>query len=203
LTIFFLYIIHTYPHFSLISTYLYVMKQLRKQTECTCDFCGITFLKAQSELKRNIRLGRKKFCSRSCSAKGLQNFGDKRNINPPQYKKVKDEYSNFREHMRRIRNRNKEYNVNVEYLKFVWDSQNGVCPYTGVKLNLRDYTKKDIDPMFLASVDRIDSDKGYIIGNIQWVSTPINYLKNNLTHNQVVDMCKKIQEFYNNQLQQI
>ena len=57
--------------------------------------------------------------------------------------------------------------------------------------------------MFLASVDRIDSDKGYIIGNIQWVSTPINYLKNNLTHNQVVDMCKKIQEFYNNQLQQI
>ena len=173
------------------------MKQLRKQTECNCDFCGITFLKAESELKRNTNLGRKNFCSRSCSAKGLQNFGDKRNTKPPQHGRLKDEYSNFREHMGRIRKRHKEYDVTVEYLKSVWDSQNGQCPYTGVKLILKDFTKKDIDPMFLASVDRIDSDKGYIKGNIQWVSAPINYLKSNLTHNQVIDMCKKIQEFYN------
>lgn len=201
MTTFFFRLKHTSPHFFLTSTYLYIMKPLRRQTECTCDFCGVIFLKAQSELKRNIILGRKNFCSRSCSAKGLQNFGDKRNTKPPQHGRLKDEYSNFREHMRRIRNRNKEYNVTVEYLKFVWDSQNGLCPYTGIKLSLRDYSGKNIDPMFLASIDRIDSNKGYIVGNIQWVSTPINYLKNNLTHNQVIDMCKKIQEFYNNQSQ--
>jgi hypothetical protein len=173
------------------------MGNKRKKTECMCDFCGNLFMKDLSEFKRNSLLGRKNFCSRSCAAKGLQNFGDKRNTTPPSHGRLKDEFSNFREHMRRIRNRDKVYNITVEYLKEIWDNQNGTCPYTGVKLILKDFSNKKIDPLFLASVDRIDSNKGYIIENIQWVSAPVNYLKSNLTHTQVIEMCKKIQEYHN------
>jgi hypothetical protein len=173
------------------------MGNKRKKTECTCDFCGNLFMKDLSEFKRNSLLGRKNFCSRSCAAKGLQNFGDKRNTTPPPYGRLKDEFSNFREHMRRIRNRDKVYDITVEYLKEIWDNQNGICPYTGIKLILKDFSNKKIDPLFLASVDRIDSNKGYVKENIQWVSAPINYLKSNLTHFQVIEMCRKIQEYHN------
>ena len=72
------------------------MKRNRKKTECTCDFCGNLFMKDLSEFKRNLNLGRKNFCSRSCSAKGLQNFGDKRNTKPPPHGRLIDEYSRFR-----------------------------------------------------------------------------------------------------------
>jgi hypothetical protein len=172
------------------------MSKLRKQTECKCDFCGITFLKAESEYKRNKNLGRKNFCCRSCSAKGLQNFGDKRNMKPPPHGRLRDDFSKFREHMRRIRNRNKNYDIDVEYLKEVWDNQKGICPYTGVNMELKAYSKK-INSLFVASIDRIDSNLGYVKGNIQWVCLPINYLKSTLTHNQVIDMCKIIQSYFN------
>jgi hypothetical protein len=172
------------------------MSRLRKQSECKCDFCGITFFKAESELKRNFKLGRKNFCTRVCSAKGLQNWGDKRNTKPPPHGRLKDEYSKFREHMRRIRNRNKEYDIDVEYLKKVWENQNGICPYTGVQMILKGWSKS-ANPMFIASIDRIDSNLGYVKENIQWVCAPINYLKSNLTHKEVIEMCKIIQNHFN------
>jgi hypothetical protein len=171
----------------------------RKQTLCTCDCCGIDFLKDDSELKRNKKLGRKIFCSRSCSGKALNNFGDKRNTKPPPHGKLKDEFSRFRDHMRRIRNRGKEYDIDVEYLKEIWDNQKGKCPYTGVEMILKGYNKKDNNnPLFYASVDRIDSNKGYIKDNIQWVCKPINFLKNDFIHEDVITMCKIIQTHYNN-----
>lgn len=173
------------------------MKQNRKRTECTCDFCGNQFMKDLSEFKRNLNLGRKNFCSRSCCAKGLQNFGDKRNTKPPPHGRLIDKYSRFRDHMRRIRSRHKDYDITVEYLKEIWDEQNGRCSYTGVEMILRGHSKLDFNPLYIASVDRIDSNLGYVKDNIQWVCAPINYMKNNLSNEQVIEMCKIIQKYYN------
>jgi hypothetical protein len=48
----------------------------------------------------------------------------------------------------------------------------------------------------LASLDRIDSSKGYIKGNIQFVSVIANYAKNEMTHDEMLYFCKATAKFW-------
>ena len=43
-----------------------------------------------------------------------------------------------------------------------------------------------------ASLDRIDSNKGYIIGNVQWVHTIVNMSKNKYGQDTFISMCKAV-----------
>lgn len=43
-----------------------------------------------------------------------------------------------------------------------------------------------------SSLDRIDSSKGYIKGNIQWVHKHINFMKRNYENDYFIDMCKLV-----------
>ena len=87
--------------------------------------------------------------------------------------------------------KNKEIQLTLSYLKQLWEKQRGICPYTGIKLKL--YTlslsryggkpmKADVR---YASLDRIDSKKPYQIGNVHFVSWPINFAKNNMSDKQM------------------
>jgi hypothetical protein len=44
------------------------------------------------------------------------------------------------------------------------------------------------------SIDRIDSTKGYIPNNIQWVDKRINIMKNKMDEQEFLSICKKIVE---------
>lgn len=85
--------------------------------------------------------------------------------------------------------------LKIEDLKDIWEKQKGICPYTKIKLNLP-VSSSNPNPYIsylMASVDRIDSKKPYIKENIQFVSRNINYAKNSLTHEQMlnfIDMIK-------------
>ena len=46
-----------------------------------------------------------------------------------------------------------------------------------------------------ASVDRIDSSKGYVIDNIQWVYRKINRMKNDVSDMDFVDLCTLVHNF--------
>jgi hypothetical protein len=67
-------------------------------------------------------------------------------------------------------------NITLEY---IWDlllEQNRKCALTGLPLTFaKDYNKSTLDQT--ASLDRIDSSVGYIIGNVQWVHKEINKIK--------------------------
>jgi hypothetical protein len=62
---------------------------------------------------------------------------------------------------------------------------NGKCALTGWDISL-DYTK------CTASLDRIDSKKGYEASNIQWVHTMVNMCKNKYEQDKFIDMCKAV-----------
>jgi len=47
---------------------------------------------------------------------------------------------------------------------------------------------------YIASLDRIDNNKGYIEGNVQWVIKKINYMKNTLSEKNFINLCNKISE---------
>jgi hypothetical protein len=168
-------------------------KSKRKMGDCVCDNCGVKFEKPLSELIRNKKLSRHNFCSRTCVGKNnIKNFGDKKNgydISKHSYNK-NDEFTGLRGFLRRIKNKYYDYDIDLFYLKEVWDSQNK-CVYSGVNLILPRW-KGYNNPLYTASVDRIESDKGYVKGNIQFVSITANLAKNSMTHEQMIEFCRLI-----------
>lgn len=169
---------------------------VRKLGTCQCDNCGIEFKKPQSEITRNEKLGRKNFCSRTCVGKNnVKNFGDGENYDISKHSGWrKDEFTKFRYHFRNIKSRNKEIDITIEYLKDVWEKQNELCPYLGIKLTLNSYGKIKKDPITSASVDRIDSSKGYVKGNIQWISRAVNFMKNDMSEDELLKIFDLIVE---------
>jgi hypothetical protein len=43
-----------------------------------------------------------------------------------------------------------------------------------------------------ASLDRIDSSKGYVEGNVQWVHKRINIMKNDLSDSEFIEWCRVV-----------
>ena len=80
----------------------------------------------------------------------------------------------------------------LQYLKHLWELQNGTCPITGRQLILRTHNYKQIKGPYIASLDRIDSSKDYVEGNVQWVSHLANTMKNNATKEQLVQFANWI-----------
>lgn len=96
----------------------------------------------------------------------------------------------FKHYQNSARLRNLDFNLTIEYMQEIFDLQNGECYYCGKKLNLGD---KSCD----GSLDRIDSNLGYVIGNVQWVGKDINYMKSKHSHSRFIEICKLINNKYN------
>lgn len=46
-----------------------------------------------------------------------------------------------------------------------------------------------------ASVDRIDSSRGYELGNIQWVTKEVNRMKIDFDQKLFIELCRKVAEY--------
>ena len=77
--------------------------------------------------------------------------------------------------------RSKECNIDEAYIAEIYLQQNGLCALSGIDL--------DEENM---SVDRIDSTKGYIKGNIQWVDFTVNRMKSDIEQNKFIKLCEMI-----------
>ncbi len=173
---------------------------------CNNPACNKEFGKPSGEFKRNQRLGRLNFCSKSCFGKfkGLANFGDKANKDTSYLRDIvrRDEYSPFRNYLKVMRksakHRKHECSVTLADLKELWEKQQGICPYTGWNLvqlpSTTDYqnAKLTIDR---ASVDRIDSSLGYIPENIQFVAVIANFAKNIFTEQDLIKFCHDVYRY--------
>lgn len=84
-----------------------------------------------------------------------------------------------------------EFTITPEYLERLYEEQHHKCAITGLSLEL-DITKKAIDQNW--SLDRIDSNVGYIEGNVQWVHKDINMMKQSYSLDYFKEMCYKVAE---------
>jgi hypothetical protein len=72
-----------------------------------------------------------------------------------------------------------------------WDlflKQNRQCALSGLELSF----PKGPKSKGTASLDRIDSSKGYVPGNVQWVHKRINIMKNVMTQNEFIGFCHAV-----------
>jgi|688.fasta_scaffold587394_2 hypothetical protein len=171
-------------------------KYTRKKVELQCNHCKKIYLKDESEHKRNVKLKRIEYCSIICSKKSDKNVERLLQYRNKDLSKLKadnrkDCYSPFREHLRRAKRRDAFSNLTLEHLKEVWEKQNGICPYSKVKL-LNSSNTKTNNPIYTLSLDRIDSSKGYVEGNIQFVSIAMNHMKGNMAHDKVLELLEII-----------
>ena len=168
----------------------------KELTICSNPYCGVEFFKDKSELNRNKKIGRKNYCSLKCS--GINNHTHlnsyvKENIKfiLPHSNNRRDQFTGLREHFRRVKKRHHKYNIDLNDLLEQWNSQNGICVYSGVKLVHPNENGNNINT---ASLDRIDSNLGYVKGNIQFISMSCNYAKNNMTHDEMLEFIELIYE---------
>lgn len=80
------------------------------------------------------------------------------------------------------RKRNLECTVTAQFLWELFKIQEGRCGYTGLPIELNKN----------ASLDRIDSTKGYTPGNVHWVLWDINRMKWNIPHQEFVKLCSLV-----------
>jgi len=164
-----------------------------------CSACGKTICKRKAEINRQIRNGKTKFyCNNRCAGKHnckhLKKYHGKFNDNLRKGSE-KDTYTNFRWYIKRAKYRkNKEYDIDCQYLKQLWEQQGGICPITKKKLELRTHSYENKSQPYSASLDRIDNSKGYIKGNVRFVALIFNYARNSFSDNEVLDFCKAVTE---------
>lgn len=87
--------------------------------------------------------------------------------------------------------RNIDFKININDIWNKYLEQGGVCALTGKPIFFSRNIKK-IEQT--ASVDRIDSSVGYIKDNIQIVHKNINLMKNTLSNQEFINLCKLIYE---------
>ena len=86
------------------------------------------------------------------------------------------------------------FEVSHEYIADLLEKQGNKCAISGLVIGFGEKTSDK----FTASLDRIDSAQGYIIGNIQWVHVDINLMKMNLNEKYFLDLCGIIAEYNKN-----
>ena len=96
--------------------------------------------------------------------------------------------------------RNLEFNVTPEFLWQLYLQQHKLCALSGSEITLVPIIKdNNVDwAVVTASLDRIDSNKGYTKDNVQWVHKRINFLKNDFTEEELLYWAKKIVEKHGN-----
>lgn len=170
-----------------------------------CTYCGKKVEKLLGEYNRRIKLGKTEFfCDNTCGSKmpefveRMKSFAGLNNKHLRHY--PRDEFTDFRWYMKmmkypnRCRNRPHTIDFGLEYLKEIWELQDGICPLSGIKMVLRTHTNcsKSLMAPYSASIDRIDNSIGYVKGNIRFVCHMANIARNRYSDEEVIEFCKSV-----------
>jgi hypothetical protein len=80
------------------------------------------------------------------------------------------------------------FNLDIEEAWSVFEQQGGLCALSGVPIAFANDTSS-ISTNTTASLDRIDSSKGYQPGNIQWLHKEVNRMKKNFDQDTFLRWC--------------
>lgn len=147
---------------------------------CICD-CG------NRKTFSGDHLTRKKYPVKSCGCNQV-----KKGLNHSQWKGHGDISGDWwYSHVLRERKQNVRARVPVTVtIEQAWElflQQEQKCALTGLSLTISSTSKYNT-----ASVDRIDSSRGYELDNIQWVHKDINFMKRTYSQNYFIEMCRLV-----------
>ena len=71
-------------------------------------------------------------------------------------------------------------------LDTIFNSQSGYCALSGIQM------VHELSSPYRPSIDRIDSSVGYILGNVQFVCSVVNVIKNKIDEQEFVRLCTAV-----------
>lgn len=95
---------------------------------------------------------------------------------------------------KRSKRRNLDFDLTKEYIYDLFIEQNRKCALSGLDITLPTKWKGS---EYTASLDRIDNNKGYVKGNVQWLHKHVNIMKNSFPQDIFIYLCNKVGENYN------
>lgn len=141
---------------------------------CQCD-CG----KNKVVYRGSLRSGNSKSCGH-CGRKAHNWCG---------YGEISGSYWSHFKHNAKLKNRIVEISIEEAWQVFI--NQNRKCAISGMELSFaKNYIKNPSSQD--ASLDRKDSNSGYVIDNVQWVHKVVNKIKNTLSDEELISWCKVI-----------
>ena len=86
--------------------------------------------------------------------------------------------------------------LTIEDIAKIYNEQQGKCALTGRPIPFGFGLHSNKVP-HMASLDRIDSSKGYILENIQWVHKDVNWAKRTLSQKEFIELCNEVVSYEN------
>lgn len=145
-----------------------------------CTKCGEEKPAKNFSNNKGVKHGLASWCKNCTTKQNVLNFNKKRKENPAFRLWASSKSSS--------RTKDREHSLTVEDIRSLLVS---TCPYFGIKLFYGVNPRGKI-PFNAATIDRIDSTKGYIPGNVRIISWGANRLKSNLTDKQLLTLAKNI-----------
>ncbi len=167
----------TYKHWTVIEGPVYINHTCYYKVQCTCG-------KTMYKIPLYIVDPHSNFSCKDCSRKDIGYNATIKNGRVGDFTKTL--YTKFK---RSAESRNLEFAVTMKYLVEVFNRQNNKCAITG----------DPIPELEKASIDRIDSSKGYVEGNVQFVTTQANLSKHIMSMSELYEFCKKVLNHANQQ----
>lgn len=93
----------------------------------------------------------------------------------------------------RAKRKSLEFNLDISFLREIAPDK---CPVFGFDLDWNGWKSSNgVAKENAPSLDRIDPNKGYVKGNVMWLSWKANRLKSDATHQDLLTLCKWMKEF--------
>lgn len=168
----------------------------------TCNNCKCSFTIPKKEYNRQIKTGRSSnnfYCSRRCSAMSNPKFlyktkEQKKKLSELNKIRMKNNRHSFKSkfsiYLHLCRKRKHKIDIDANYLETLWNTQNNLCAISKIPIHIKQFGYKNTP--FTASLDRIDSSKGYIKNNVQFVAYSINLAKNSFKDYEVIELLETI-----------
>lgn len=93
------------------------------------------------------------------------------------------------------KSRKLDFNLTKEYLLTLFKKQGGKCSLSGRDIVLGNRKSKHSYKECTASLDRIDSSKGYIEGNVQWIHKDYQPMKWNYSQERFFELCETVTKY--------
>lgn len=126
------------------------------------------------------------------SNRSLESYYKNRERNMMDYKWRLNKLLNSAKNRATIKDR--VFNISTEYLIELWDNSDGTCAVSGTPLVL-EYSNNGGPHKHGPSLDRIDSSKGYEVGNVRLVTYHVNTALSNFGEEALLELANNIIDF--------